>query len=229
MHLIKERLHNSLFKKISRPDISTLKKLSRPVIFEIRGTNGSGKSTVPFKLQSLDPDAFILKGKSELGQIKITVLPSFRTLVAGDYPTGKAVGGCDRISGSELIEATIVAAAGYQEAFPSLFDRILFEGIMTSTSNTRYIRTLKTQLEDRFDYVVAWCNTPLEICIKRVANRSSGVFNEKLVEGKFSQTQNQIKPFKEAFPDVVAVEYDCMCSVDQMVQNWLEFDYKEIG
>jgi len=226
--------HNRLFKRI--PDVSDydLKRFADPVWFEIRGTNGSGKSTVPFIMQETDPRACVFKSsyldaENKKIEIYVTGCPSFRTLIVGSYPVGRAVGGVDTISGSEKIEETLLLAKRIIKQNPE-YERVMFEGIMTSTSNKRWSQYLLDVIGvPPSNCYVGWCNTPLEVCIERVRQRSGKPFNESLVEGKFDQLSNQLRVHAELFPEIHRVVYDCMCSKDEMLTNWKRFNFKWIA
>lgn len=231
--VIKLNTHNKLFKKIPEVSQVNLKRFHHPIWFEIRGTNGSGKSTVPFMMQELDPMACVFKSKyldpeNHLIDIFVSGFPSFRTLVVGSYPKGRAVGGVDTINGTERIEQSLRLAKQVLERNPE-YERVMFEGIMTSTSNTRWVVFVSKDLGvATSDLYVAWCNTPLDICMQRITGRSGRDFNDKYVKMKFQQMKNQPPLLSMEFPGMSLLEYDCMCEKDQMVENWKEFKFAPI-
>lgn len=222
----KSRVHNTLFIKPPQlPDLQSLKKFKDVTIMELRGTNGSGKSTLPFMLQKMDPDAAVVGVKN-----KFTYLPNFRTIVAGVYPTGRAVGGLDTVSGAHKMEELLDFMLEFAECNRDKIDRILFEGIMTSTSNTRWSRYVTEVLGvPQYNCYVGWCNTPLEVCIQRIYGRTGTPFNEGGVRGKFEQLSRQFSIHENEFPQINRVEYDAMCSKEDMVTNWINFDYKPVS
>lgn len=223
------KIHNSPFKKVSL-SFETPGNMNMPIFFEVRGTNGSGKSTVPFMLQTRDPDAVRVTEKhSEFGELTLTCSPHSRTIILGNYPIGRAVGGCDTISGAEKIEAHLEFANRFLETNNHIYDRVFFEGIMTSTSNSRYTKFLVESLGvSQEQIVVGWCNTPLEVCIERIYGRTGKEFNHSLVEGKLDQLTRQPASHAELFPDAHRVVYDCMCPKEQMLENWLWQDYQSV-
>lgn len=223
------KIHNSPFKKVEL-SFTPPGVMNMPIFFEVRGTNGSGKSTVPFMLQAGDPDAFKAVEKDPvLGDLVLTCSPNSRTIIVGSYPIGRAVGGCDTISGSEKIEGHLAFAKRLLETHAGKFDKVFFEGIMTSTSNSRYTKFLVEELKvPQEQLVVGWCNTPLEVCIERIYGRTGKEFNHSLVEGKHDQLSRQPQNHRDLFPDVNRVVYDCMCSKETMLENWLWQDYQPI-
>ncbi|MGL4353171.1 MAG: hypothetical protein ACRCTP_04440 [Aeromonas popoffii] len=227
------KIHGKGFSKIpAQPCIVNLKEFAQPIFFEVRGTNGSGKSVLGFMCQELDPlaRAYSFKttdSKNKPFSIDLIGCPSYKTLFVGAYPRGRAVGGVDVINGSEKIEAALKYAL--EVATAEGYSRVFFEGIMTSTSNSRWSKYLLESLQVPSERVyVAWCNTPLDVCIERVRARSGGDFNESLVEGKADQLTRQPANHQAEFPDVTRLVYDCMCSKEQMVKNWVEMKFFEI-
>lgn len=205
---------------------------TKPTWLEFRGTNGSGKSALPYTMISMDPKAVKIEGKSSIDgeelKLKLIVLPSFDTILVGDYPLGRAVGGIDTVNGSTKIEEHLVFAKELAEQLG--IHRILFEGIMTSTSNVRWTSFL---LGERIraspqDIHVFWANTPLETCMERVKARSGKDFNRSLVESKFSQLRNQPQLHAETFPLVNRWFADCLCSKEQMVEKYSKFEYDNL-
>lgn len=223
------KIHNSPFKKVGLAFKPTA-IMPFKVFFEVRGTNGSGKSTVPFIVQSGDPEAFhAIEAHPEFGTLILTCSPNARTIFVGNYPTGKAVGGCDTIPGANNIEAHLRFANRLLEERADVFDKVFFEGIMTSTSNSRYTKFLVEELEVPQDQIaVGWCNTPLEVCIERIYGRTGKEFKHDLVEGKHDQLSRQPANHASLFPDSRRVVYDCMCSKEKMLENWLNQDYQPV-
>lgn len=223
------KIHNSPFKKVHLT-FTPPGPMNMPIFFEVRGTNGSGKSTVPFLLQAGDPDAFkVIEKDPRHGELVLTCSPNSRTIIVGGYPIGRAVGGCDTISGAEKIEAHLKLAREYIKGDSLRFDKVFFEGIMTSTSNSRYTKFLVEELGvPQEQIVVGWCNTPLEACIERIYGRTGKEFNHDLVEGKHDQLSRQPLNHKELFPDAHRVVYDCMCSKEDMLHNWLWQKYEPV-
>lgn len=223
------KIHNSPFKKVQL-SFTPVGIMSMPIFFEVRGTNGSGKSTVPFMLQNGDPEAFkAIEKDAQFGELVLTCSPHSRTIIVGAYPIGRAVGGCDTISGADKIEAHLKLAKKFLTENSGRFDRVFFEGIMTSTSNSRYTKYLVEELKvPQEQIVVGWCNTPLEVCIERIYGRTGKEFNHELVEGKHDQLSRQPQNHKDLFPDANRVVYDCMCSKEQMLENWLWQSYEPV-
>lgn len=224
MKFNKSKIYNSIWKsKPVIPDVSTLAILERPIIFELRGTNGSGKSTLPFMMQSLDPDSYIVTSDNS----KFTVFPNFKTAVAGVYPEGRAVGGLDTVSSATNMEKLL--SAMFEFSLQESIERMLFEGIMTSTSNTRWSKYITEVLGmPQGDCYVGWCNTPLDVCIQRIYSRTGTPFNEDGVKGKFEQLSRQPQKHAEEFPNMNRVAYDTMCTKEEMLLNWSGLSYSPI-
>ena len=228
---ITSKVHNNLFGAKPNPLSLSLKILpDHPAVhvFEIRGTNGSGKSTLPFVAQGLDPDAMVAQATSGLDKLSVVVSPALSTIFVGRYPYKKGVvGGVDTISGGDRIQKHLEFALQLSRSLPNI-TRIFFEGIMTSTSNSRWTETLRSLGVPDTNIHVGWCNTPLDVCIERVFARSGKEFNHKLVERKAIQLLNQMKTHKELFPEVNRFVYDCMCTKEQMFSNWVGLNFEPI-
>jgi energy-coupling factor transporter ATP-binding protein EcfA2 len=124
----------------------------------LRGTHGSGKSTLVRSLVYAHPHARLGQGRRPDGyRLEVSGLdrPVF---VVGQYET--TCGGCDGIQPYSLIWPRVeqYAADGH----------VLFEGALVSSSYGNIGRASEAY-GDRF--VFAFMGTPLEECLRRVAAR----------------------------------------------------------
>jgi hypothetical protein len=144
-------------------------------ICNIRGTNGSGKTTAVKQLiQYLQGSAML----DERGKIWAYNL-QHRIYVLGRYET--PTGGCDGIRTQEEIYAGIrtLAALG----------NVVFEGFLISGMYARY-RELEAGLSSTHHWIWACLDTPLEKCIEQTVMRraekgNTKEFNPKSLEAKF--------------------------------------------
>lgn len=173
------------------------------MLVQIRGTNGSGKSTVPMQMIKHDPDHWV----EALGGTKrnpkapyLTVLPKYGFAVIGSY-NGKT-GGLDRISGGAAnIRKFIVRA---MKRYPE-YD-ILMEGFIASGSVKPFIQIFK-EFEDMMEQgtlqprkiLVINFLPPIETCIERVYKRNGGKkIAEENVLGKYETVRRNVKTFRKA-------------------------------
>lgn len=132
-------------------------------IVSLRGTHGSGKSSVVAKILQMyaaTPVADPTRPKKPLGYLM--KLPTGRKLyVVGSYTT--ACGGCDAIQPYSLIWPRIDLAA--QEGYD-----VLYEGAMISSS---YGNIGRSSEKYGSDVVYAFLDTPEDECVRRVNLRRS--------------------------------------------------------
>ena len=130
------------------------------MIVNIRGTHGSGKSTVAtliMKKYGATPVYGANKKRPEAYRVE---LPGNRPAlyIVGPYET--ACGGCDAVQPYSLIWPQVTK-------FHEL-GNVLFEGALISTTYGS-IGAAANELGE--DFVFAFMDTPLEVCIKRVNKR----------------------------------------------------------
>lgn len=136
------------------------------MIINIRGTHGSGKSTVVKTLLSRYPNEQIKGPKKPLGYRVAVPFLDRPVMVVGPYET--ACGGCDAIQPYSLIWPRVdeYAEVGH----------VLFEGALVST-NYGTIGEASEKYGD--DFVFAFLNTPLQVCLDRVKARREARGNLK--------------------------------------------------
>jgi hypothetical protein len=134
------------------------------MIIQIKGSNGSGKSTIMMGLLGQSDDVFYDEHKN-------TVLNDSRFVLIGPYglsdsPTSN---GCDNLSRNDVIKAAIEYAI---QNYPGY--TIVFEGMMISTIKSTYYNYLldlkgKAGVEPLFVILKA----SLDGCIRRLKSRGS--------------------------------------------------------
>ncbi len=150
------------------------------MIYNIRGTSGSGKTYVArYILQKY-------KGEPIVGsdyKIQGYWLPKINTRIVGRYNVMS--GGCDRINTQDEIEQRIENYARQ--------GNVLFEGMLLSGSYGRW-QALSKRHPEQF----IWCflDTPLEVYIERTHNRTGRIgtgdwknLRQKYAEGLRIQTK----------------------------------------
>ena len=131
-------------------------------IVSIRGTHGSGKSTIVTKIMTKYgargdwPPGRILK-KPEGYTVQ---LPTGKLYIVGPYET--PCGGCDAVQPYSLILPRIQAAVERGE-------HVLFEGAMVSSSYGSIGHALNELLHA--DPIFAFLDTPLDLCLERIRLR----------------------------------------------------------
>ena len=128
------------------------------MIINVRGTHGSGKSTIALELIKKYKGQPIIGPKQKPDGYLLYLLELTKPLyVIGPYAT--ACGGCDAVQPYNLIWPRVLAYAKK--------GHVLFEGALVSSSVGEIGRAMAT----RKDCVVAFMDTPLEVCLERIRQR----------------------------------------------------------
>lgn len=175
------------------------------LLVNIRGTNGSGKSTVPIMMRD-DPDAYEVtrpyKGKPKK---ILTVYPNYGWVALGVYD--RQIGGLDKFPSKAFTEKVLRYAL---KKYPEY--NVLMEGILAATTYSTYVQMFKEVQEDfNVQPVIYYFMPPVETCIERIRKRNGGKpFKEELVQDKYVTMQRGIKKFKQAgdFPVFVVDNSD---------------------
>ncbi|QIO02269.1 hypothetical protein [Salmonella phage 3384-D8] len=192
---------------------------ARGELYYIKGSNGSGKSTVPSYLAENDPQAYVVTHNSK---IMLTVCPSYNIVCVGKYDKSKSKG-VDSLKDTEqmLFALSIADQPEYLK-----YD-VIFEGIIPSTLLSSWIPRLTRPPRE---LVVLFMDTPLETCIARVKSRNGGAdFNESLVVEKWERVHDHRQRHKGLFPTVTAgmMKSDGL-TVEQAVFAFLNRDFGSI-
>lgn len=159
------------------------------LIINIRGTNGSGKSTVPLQMYETDNSKQVIS----YGEFKLTIFPKYKFIALGSYHN--KTGGLDGIGSTELIKEAL------DEAMEMAEERgyhILMEGILASTVKSTYLNMLLKAKDAGFKPIVLIYTTPPEVCIPRIYARNGGKpIKEGLVMDKYNTVMRQYDYFNE--------------------------------
>lgn len=183
--------------RIDLRDLVELHKDKEPtqtMLINLRGCNGSGKSTIPLAMKESDPYAFELMWRSDgKDRVVATVFPSYQFLALGKYST--ACGGMDSLKTTDDVKMAL-------EAVWSLNYNILMEGILASTVRKTYIELFKNMnSEHKFQREIVIFNLlpPLQVCLDRIQVRNGGKpIKEQLVENKWKIVEGNVKHFEAA-------------------------------
>lgn len=152
------------------------------MIINIRGTNGSGKTTLARELIAPDPQPIDLAQydsptKKEPNRQRFVEgwgqagPGSF--LAIGSYKQG--CGGMDTIPSFELQQLAVLVARDWEkEGRPITGDRpehIVCEGVLASTVAGSWLEFFKSPVFDAGEVLVAYLDTPLELCLERITAR----------------------------------------------------------
>lgn len=192
---------------------------ARGELYYVKGSNGSGKSTVPSWLADNDPQAYVVTHERK---IMMTVCPSFNIICIGKYDKSKSKG-VDSLKDTEqmLFALSIADQAEYLQ-----YD-VIFEGIIPSTLLSSWIPRLTRPPRN---LVVLFMDTPLEVCIERVKSRNGGAdFDESLVVEKWQRVNSHRERHKELFPTVPAGKMRSVgLTINEAVMAFLLRDFGSI-
>lgn len=201
----------------------TMKFITNRVIVNIRGTNGSGKSSIPLSMLD-DPEQFIVKKPYKGKQIKIlTVFPTYNWVALGAYEKGKTCGGMDTLPNNELTQKAFWYAL---RKYPEY--NLLMEGIIASTIYSTYAKLFaETQTKYPDTKVVVLHLTPgLHTCLKRIQHRNGGKpIKENLVADKIKVINRAVDKFE---PEVKVIKWNNTGSMKKYRHQKLIYQVEEI-
>jgi hypothetical protein len=141
------------------------------MIINIRGTHGSGKSTIVKQIMDRYNATAIIAEGSRKPEGYMMESCAGQLFVVGPYET--ACGGCDAIQPYSLIWPRVVdyAQRGH----------VLFEGALVSSSYGNIGRDSEVY---GTQFVFAFLDTPLEVCLDRIRKRREAKGNMKPLDPK---------------------------------------------
>ena len=168
------------------------------MIINIRGTNGSGKTTIVKKfLKFPNNELFGALGVKRPEAYKVSIGKSARPLfVIGSYQS--ATGGMDALPLSADEQVGLLIKYHRQ-------GHILFEGVVMST----YYGAVGDWLAaHRKEALVVFLNTPLKVCLASIATRSGDAARTKNVESKIKSIESAHRRMIEAGIPTITVSRD---------------------
>ncbi len=163
------------------------------MVINIRGTSGSGKSTIVRNLMAqyakCDP---VMEGHKIVGYTCFRENNGIPLYVVGRYTT--PCGGCDTLNGMDYIYDFI------HKAIDAKYD-VIYEGLIVASDSKRAIA-----LKDRAPLIIIELTTPLEMCVagiqaRRDARGDERPLSDKNTRAKMGQIASQRKHWKAANVD----------------------------
>ena len=157
-----------------------------PVLINIRGCNGSGKSTIPLMMHSCKSIILTMEGKDVA-----TFFPDYKIIAIGTYRN--KTGGLDTFGTNEMTEKVLnmLCTTGCN---------IIAEGVISSTIKSTYA-TLFSNIQSVHGYTshIMLLLPPVEVCLQRIQQRNGGKeIDEELVKSKWRTVERQYEFFKDA-------------------------------
>lgn len=168
------------------------------MIINIRGTNGSGKTTLARSFQSSDAHVEEVLRRSVLSPTKkdpnrmvdvvVTAVVSHVSGVVGEVACigsyAQAQGGLDTVGSFELQQEAVMAAA-------KRWPHVVCEGVLASTVFGSWATTFGELARDGHDVLVAYLDTPVEVCLSRIRERQERA--GKVREIKEDQVRDKVR------------------------------------
>lgn len=173
-----------------------------PLLVNIRGCNGAGKSTVPLAMFHDDPATFeVVWRYNGRNKVVATVSPKHQFIAIGRYQT--KCGGLDSIKSTQET----------RDALEVLWDchfHILMEGVVSSTVRGAYL-TMFQEIPPHHSVqrhvIIFNIIPPLDMCLQRIYQRNGNKpINEKLLENKYKTIQRNHPHFLAAGLTSVVVD-----------------------
>lgn len=154
---------------------------------EIKGTHGSGKSSIPFELMADTPYIHLLDGN---GKVAATLLPERGVVMLGKYDKNNTTGGCDKLPSLDYVEAVI------RWLWLSPW-HIVAEGILMTNARWRTLYCAArcvAETEGIRTISTTFLQPPIETCLARIQKRNAGKpIKEDIVRKIHMQAANSIR------------------------------------
>ena len=174
----------------------------KKMLINVRGCNGSGKSTIVLSMMN-DPDMYVVE-KPYKGKPRkiVTVFPTWGFVALGSYHN--KCGGLDGYVDTDMVKKGVWYALKH---FPEY--HIIMEGVLPSTVYSTYLDLFK-EVEKRYperQIIVLSLLPPLKECLKRIQRRNGGKpIKEDLVAGKWSTVNRNADKFAEE--GIISLKWD---------------------
>lgn len=197
-----------------------------PIIVNIRGCNGAGKSSIPMSMLD-DPEMYVIEKpyKSKLRKIA-TVFPSYGWIALGTY--FNKTGGLDCFPDTNLTKRAFWYILKHYPDY-----NLLLEGVIASTVFSTYADLFKESKQKYPEcevYVISLL-PPIENCLRRIQKRNGGkTIKEELVASKWHTVQRNVQKFRLAGLNSVAWDNrGCMKKGKPKLIHQLETLIEEYG
>lgn len=137
-------------------------------IVQIKGANGSGKTTIAKQLIACSERVLVRLNKQ--GKPYATILPDLGWIVIGHYNPSSKMGGCDNMPDIASIKFAIRHCLAL---YPNYY-AMLFEGMMISTiKSTFYEYLLGLEKKNGIEPLFVILDTITDSCLKRISGRGT--------------------------------------------------------
>lgn len=205
-------------------------------VVNIKGANGSGKTTIVHQMLQLSKEVSQLR--TEDGTVIATCMDTIKWAAVGPYYLDKKMGGCDIFETVDSIKQAILTT---RQACPDYW--IVFEGMMISTLKTTFYNFLVEMMQTD-DIVPAFVILRADVdgCLRRIKDRgtiartATGEPNPANIKSKCDTVLRHAQDYDPCvvrYIDVDKVACSGMLSKfldavgDTKLLDWM-FDYQEV-
>ncbi len=174
-------------------------------VINIKGTNGSGKSTVPIHMLHAETEWCYLTVSRDDKKPVATYAKTYDVVILGAYLSGTNCGGCDYLSDTQEVKR-ILRALWRKDV------HIIFEGIIVGDIKSTFYNMMNAfnTIHKRH---ISFCfmGTRYAECLKRIQRRNGGKeIKEDLVKSKYKNAVTHLKYYLEQGDvDVQVLKTDC--------------------
>jgi predicted kinase len=173
------------------------------LVINIRGTHGSGKSTIVKAIldrYDCGSEPMKVEGEKKPQGYQVSSKAFGKLFIVGPYET--ACGGCDAIQPFDKIFPRVEEYA--QQG------HVIFEGALVSTSGIGRIKRCVELYGNNF--VAAFMDTPLDVCLERIKKRreargNTKPLNPKNTTNKWNCVQSSIKKIEAVGARTAIIDY----------------------
>lgn len=175
------------------------------VVVQIKGSNGSGKTTIMKQLIALSQDKFHVLDERQ--KPYATILYDLQWAIIGTYPETSAMGGLDNIHTVQRSKDILLELL---EAYPGYW--IAMEGVIASTTMTLYYYLKELQKSHGIDPAIVVLQSSVAGCLKRIEQRrGSPLPNTTGVAQKCALVmRHQYQPGDAVYLNVDDIPKECM-------------------
>lgn len=175
--------------------------IDRPLVVQIKGSNGSGKTAIVRQMISKSNSVVDVEGSD--GKVYAVVMEDLGWVAMGRYPDGGKSGGCDTMPTIQSIKDAI---SDVRRDYP-LYD-VVFEGMMISTIKSTFYDFLLGM--EGISPVFVILNAEVECCLERISNRVAGgrssLKNRDKVIDKCKRVMRHAKTYDQQYVRYIDVD-----------------------
>jgi predicted ABC-type ATPase len=201
-------------------DLKKARKTNKPMYaINIKGCNGSGKSTIPIRMIDQEKGHVYLTTRQDDKKPVATILPVMGVVIFGSYLTN--CGGCDALPDTKKV----------QELLKDLWTKdihIIYEGVIVGDIYSTF-KDIMVAFNEVWPREVSFCfmGTKFKECLRRIQGRNGGKpINEELVRQKYKNSLRHITGYAEEGLDCKVL--DTTGNISQVVARFMNH-YPDLG